>query len=423
MAGDKTENATAQRKKKAREQGDVVKSRDLNGALGMAAGVVALGMVAERFLWDWRQAYSRSLDMGIHSDLSLESGAVVNALMRASMLPSLIALGIVLAATLALALATGMAQTGGLRFYPESLQPKADRLNPVTNVKNVFSLRSSARLAKSLLPAALVMIVGAHWMERSVLSLPVLSMARIPAMFESQYQLLLAASGILLAWSALDYLVEWRSWEQRLKMSHQEMREEFKQTEGNPQIRSRIRSIQRQMRHRKLRADVAQATVVITNPTHYAVALDFDFETMQAPKVLAKGRNLVAQQMKEDARWAGVPIVENPPLARSLFRSVEPGQAIPRDLYATVAAILAFLYRQQMDEKMRAGEREREQHLRAHPDSGQTASAGGTTIMPFDPLTPGAMEEDATDESGVLDAVWDEKENGDEEMKNEGENA
>jgi flagellar biosynthetic protein FlhB len=121
----------------------------------------------------------------------------------------------------------------------------------VSNIKNVFSLRSTARLDKSLVPAALVMIVGAHWMERSVLSLPVLSLDRIPAMFESQYQLLLAASGILLAWSALDYLIEWRSWEQRLKMSHQEMREEFKQTEGNPQIRGRIRSIQRQMRNRK----------------------------------------------------------------------------------------------------------------------------------------------------------------------------
>jgi flagellar biosynthetic protein FlhB len=267
------------------------------------------------------------------------------------------------------------------------------------------------------------MVLGAHWMERSVLSLPVLSLDRIPAMFESQYQLLLATSGILLAWSALDYLVEWRSWEQRLRMSHQEMREEFKQTEGNPQIRGRIRSIQRQLRRRKLREDVARATVVITNPTHYAVALDFDFETMQAPKVLAKGRNLVAQQMKEEARWAGVPIVENPPLARSLFRSVEPGHAIPRDLYATVAAILAFLYRQQAEEKMRASEREREQQRRAHPETSQSASASGLAIASFDPMAQTTAEE-TIDSSDVLDAVWDEVENGEEEsMKDEGENA
>lgn len=413
MAGDKTEKASEQRKKKAREQGDIVKSQDLTGALGMAAGVVALGSVSQRFLWDWRDAYSRCLEMGTHLDLSLGSGAVVNSLMRASMLPSMTGLGIVFAAALVLALVTGTAQTGGLRFYPEMLQPKGNRLSPASNLKNVFSLRSSSRLGKSLVPAALVMILGAHWMERNVLSLPVLSLERIPAMFESQYQLLLAASGILLAWSALDYLIEWRSWEQRLKMSHQEMREEYKQNEGNPQVRGRIRSIQRQMRNRKLRADVSQATVVIVNPTHYAVALDFNFETMQAPRVLAKGRNLVALQMKEEARWAGVPIIENPPLARSLFRSVEPGQAIPRDLYATVAAILAFLYRQQTEDKMRAAEREQQQHSHANPQPDAPASATGFSP----PVNDGADEP-----SGVIDAVWDE-DMSDEDTNDKEENA
>ena len=185
-----------------------------------------------------------------------------------------------------------------------------------------------------------------------------LSLAQLPLLFESQYRLLLATSGILLCWSALDYVVEWRSWEQRLRMSKEDMRKEYKEMEGNPQIRGRIRSIQRQMRRRKLQADVSKASVVITNPTHYAVALEFNFETLQAPKVLAKGRNLMAERIKDEARWAGVPIVENPPLARSLFRSVEPGQSIPHDLYAAVAAILAFLYRQQVEEKMRASSRQ-----------------------------------------------------------------
>ena len=418
MAGDKTENATAQRKKKAREQGDIVRSRDLTSALGMAAGVLALGAVAERFLWDWREAYTRCLDMGTHFDLSLERGAVVNTLLRASLLPSLMVLGIILAATLALGLATGMAQTGGVQFYPQMLQLKGDRLNPVTNVKNVFSLRSASRLGKSLVPAAAVVILGAHWMERSVLSLPVLSLERIPAMFESQYQLLLAASGILLGWSALDYLIEWRSWEQRLKMSREEMRDEYKQTEGSPQIRGRIRSIQRQMRKRKLRADVAQATVLIVNPTHYAVALDFNFETMQAPKVLAKGRNLVAQQMKDEARWAGVPIVDNPPLARSLFRSVEPGQAIPRDLYAAVAAILAFLYRQQTEEKMRAAERERRQQQESHPAAASPASASEVVVVP---RADQSTTEDTAGSSDIVDAVWEEAENGEQDMHDKGE--
>ena len=255
------------------------------------------------------------------------------------------------------------------------MQPKFDRLSPASNLKNLFSLRSSTRLLKSLVPATLVMILGWNILQHTVLSLPVLSLAQLPLLFESQYRLLLATSGILLCWSALDYVVEWRSWEQRLRMSKEDMRKEYKEMEGNPQIRSRIRSIQRQMRRRKLQADVSKASVVITNPTHYAVALEFNFETLQAPKVLAKGRNLMAERIKDEARWAGVPIIENPPLARSLFRSVEPGQSIPHDLYAAVAAILAFLYRQQVEEKMRASAREQRQPQEA-------GACRGTTYRP-----------------------------------------
>jgi flagellar biosynthetic protein FlhB len=136
-------------------------------------------------------------------------------------------------------------------------------------------------------------------------------------------------------------------------MSRQDLRDEYKETEGNPQIRGRIRNLQRQMRRRKVKADVSKAAVVLTNPTHYAVALGFDFVTMEAPKLLAKGRNLLAEEIKAEARWAGVPIIENPPLARSLYRSVEAGQAIPVDLYAAVAAILAWLYRQRLESEMR----------------------------------------------------------------------
>ncbi len=356
--GDKTEKASPRQKQKARERGDMVHSRELTSAIGMGAGVLAIGMVTERFAMGWRAAYVHVLDLGSRQDLSLQNGAVVNDMVRASAYQTAFPVLVVMATILGVGLMVGMAQSGGLQFHGESLQPKFDRLSPATNLKNLFSLRASTRLLKSLVPATLVMILGWDILQHTVLALPVLSLVEMPLLFESQYRLLLATSGILLCWSAVDYVVEWRSWEQRLRMSKEDMRKEYKEMEGNPQIRSRIRSIQRQMRRRKLQADVAKATVVITNPTHYAVALEFNFETLQAPKVLAKGRNLMAARIKDEARWAGVPIVENPPLARSLFRSVEPGQSIPHDLYAAVAAILAFLYRQQVEEKMRAGARE-----------------------------------------------------------------
>ena len=140
-------------------------------------------------------------------------------------------------------------------------------------------------------------------------------------------------------------------------MSRQDLRDEYKETEGSPQIRGRIRNLQRQMRRRRVKADVSRAAVVLTNPTHYAVALGFDFVSMEAPKVMAKGRNLLAEEIKAEARWAGVPIIENPPLARSLYRTVEVGQAIPVEIYAAVAAILAYLYRQRVEAELRERQR------------------------------------------------------------------
>jgi len=369
MADDKTEKASPRRKQKARESGDIFQSRELTGALGMGAGVLAMGFLVERFALEWRASYLTSLDLGIHRDMSLRDGAVVSELVRVSALHLAIPVLLVLAATFAAAALTGMVQSGGVNFHGEAMQLKFERLLPATNLKNVFSVRAAARMLKSLVPAALVLLLGADVLEHSVLSMPVLSLEQLPILFQSQYRLLLAASGVLLCWSAIDYIVEWRSWERRLRMSREEMRQEYKEMEGNPQVRGRIRSIQRQMRRRKIKADVSRASVVITNPTHYAVALEFDFDTLQTPKVLTKGRNLMAAQIKEEARWAGVPIVENPPLARSLYRSVEPGQAIPHDLYAAVASILAFLYRQRVEERRKREKTKPEVRVAEQADS------------------------------------------------------
>ncbi len=392
MAGEKTEKASEHRKQEARKKGDIVRSRELTSALGTLAGVWVLGALAIPFTISWRGVLQQMLIYSTRSDLSRGDGSVMADLMRSCITPLWLPVGLVLAASLVATLGSGVAQSGGIQFNAEALAMKAERINPVTNLGNLFSLRSAARLAKSLIPAAMVLIAGVVAIEQDVISLPVLSLARIPALMHALYHLMLVASAIFLGWSALDYLVEWRSWEQRLRMSKDDMRDEYKQTEGNPQSRSRVRSIQRQMRKRKQEADIRTASVVIVNPTHYAVALSFDFDTMQAPKVLAKGRNLQAQKIKDTARWAGVPIIENPPLARSLYRSVEPGQSIPQDLYAAVAAILAFLYRQRMQEKMRAEEqqrareRSRQQHARARQQGSNGSQGSQESNVQQDPL-------------------------------------
>jgi flagellar biosynthetic protein FlhB len=129
-----------------------------------------------------------------------------------------------------------------------------------------------------------------------------------------------------------------------------------------------------------LRADVKKASVVITNPTHYAVALSFDMSTMEAPRVLAKGRDLLAAQIREEARWAGVPLVENPPLARSLYRSVEPGQSIPAELYAAVAAILAYLFRQETEERIRRAHEQRRRETAHSADFAPREASSGNAF-------------------------------------------
>jgi flagellar biosynthesis protein FlhB len=208
------------------------------------------------------------------------------------------------------------------------------------------------RLLKSLIPMSVLSIFGWIALKKITFGLPIMAKTRLPIAFSVVHGLALDAAWILLIWGCVDYIAEWRSWNNRLRMSKQEVREEMKDSLGNPLIKSRIRLIQRAMRKRKVKADLSDASVVITNPTHYAVALQFSFETMQAPIVLIKGRDLFAADIREEARWAGVPIVENPPLARTLYKSAEPGQSIPIELYSTVAGILAYLYRKDVEQRL-----------------------------------------------------------------------
>ncbi|MGA3130834.1 MAG: EscU/YscU/HrcU family type III secretion system export apparatus switch protein [Terracidiphilus sp.] len=352
MAGERTEQATQHRRDKARREGDILHSRELTAAAGTLAGVMALGALGGRTMEAWRGAFGGFLALSAPAHWEPATLEPTLIALRGLMLKVLTPPAIVMALVVLAALGVALAQTGGVSMHASAIAWKLDRINPISNIKNLFSLRAAARLAKSLIPAAFLAVFAVQRIAHQ-LSLPPFSTERLELLGEDVYGLLLAAAWLLFGWAAIDYLVEWQSRESRLKMSKQDMRDEYKETEGSPQIRGRIRNLQRQMRRRRVKADVAKAAVVLTNPTHYAVALSFDFVTMEAPKVLAKGRNLLAEEIKAEARWAGVPIVENPPLARSLYRTVEVGQAIPAELYAAVAAILAYLYRQRVEAELR----------------------------------------------------------------------
>ena len=368
MPGDRNEQASPHRREKARKDGDILHSRELSAAAGTLAGVLSLGFLGQKILDSFRSSFSAALDLGAPGNWEASTLQPTLLTIRRIGLSSLLPVGIVVGSIAAAASLAGILQTGGLQVNVGAIGFRIDRVNPVSNLKNLFSLRAASRLGKSMLPASLLAVFAVQRIARE-LTIPPFSVSRLDSLAEDIYGLLVAAAWLLLAWSLIDYVVEWRSRESRLMMSREEMKQEFKETEGSPQTRCRIRGLQRQMRRRKVRADVSKAAVILTNPTHYAVALGFDFIAMDAPKVLAKGRNLLAEEIKTEARWAGVPIIENPPLARSLYRTVEVGHAIPADLYAAVAAILAYLYRQRVEAEMR------ERRARQAAASGGTGSA------------------------------------------------
>lgn len=338
----KTEKATPRRRQKAREHGQVARSRDLIAGLGTLSAVVLVAWQIPACAADWRSLFRHALNSAAlrpeHLDIGWRNHLV---LFRG--------IGMIAGLSWLLACAGGLAQ-GGLIFAPAALAPSLGRLNPASRLEQLFSLAAVSRLMKSLLPTAAIIYIVAGTLSRDWGQLPALLHSSAPGvlaflgshLFEPAWK----SSLVLLVWSAADYLFErWRH-ENELKMSRQDLRDEFKETEGNPAVKIRIRRLQRQARRRRMLKDVERAAVVITNPTEFAIALEFNLQ-MEAPVVVAKGRSLLAQQIREIALWQGIPLVENPPLAHALYRAVEVGQAIPPKLYAVVAEILAAIWRAQ----------------------------------------------------------------------------
>ena len=217
MADKGTEQATPLRKKKARDRGDGVHSRELLSAMAMLGGVIMLGVLSNGFVSSFGKVYLESLrsatsvgGVGVQSGEQLLSSSV-----RQILLPALLPVGLILAASFAGALISGVAQSGGVQFHPASLEFKFAKLNVVTNLGNLFSLRSATRVAKSLVPAAVMVVLGWGALKALMIPMPVMSLMRLPATFSTAYGLALDAAWVTLAWSGLDYAIEWRSWRKK----------------------------------------------------------------------------------------------------------------------------------------------------------------------------------------------------------------
>jgi len=352
MAENRTEKPTPQRRRKARQKGQVARSRDFASALAWGGAIAVIAWQAPSVVRQWRGLLQNALEVSITQPLTPNGPA-----MFWSGVGVLSWTAPVMLTAWVLAVGSSLAQ-GGFVFAPEALAPKFERMSPVGKLKSMFSLTALSGLLKSLLPFAVVVWIAAAIVMRewhSFLNASYLGVAAFGNFVLTLiWEMLWKSVLVLVAWSGVDYLLVWRKLEGDLKMTKQELKQEVKESEGNPAIKGRIRRIQRQMRRRQMLRDAEKASVVITNPTHYAVALRYELD-MDAPVVVAKGRDLIAQQIKEVARWHGIAIMENPPLAQALYRTVELGQPIPAKLYTAVAEILAFVFRAQAQAKQARG--------------------------------------------------------------------
>jgi flagellar biosynthetic protein FlhB len=364
----KTEQATPQRQKKARESGQIARSREFPGALALGAAGAVLAWMAPMALSSWAVFYRSALNAGASGDFDANGPILFWGSIE--VLRNIVP---VLFGAMVVSAFAGFAQ-GGFNLAPKALAPKFDRFNPATRLGQIFSPIGLSNLLKSLVPVAAILWVSisalrGQWqfiVHSTALGIrPFFSLLGSMTMSIAWKSVL-----ILLAWSAVDYLLVWRKTQNDMKMTKQEVKQEVKESDGDPAIKRRVRQIQREMRKRQSLKAAETASVIITNPTHYAVALRYTTD-MSAPVVVAKGLNQLAEKIKQIGRDNSIPLIENRPLAQALYKSAEIGDTIPASLYHAVAEILAMIFRAEAELRRKDAER------RSRNASGQKTGPGG----------------------------------------------
>jgi flagellar biosynthetic protein FlhB len=341
---EKTEEATPKRKEDARKKGQVAKSTEISTAFIILAAFLALKMLGP-YIYEQLSAYMRLMFSHFSTaDFTIKMVYILMLNFGLVFLKTVLPLMLVV---LVISLAVNVLQVGFVLSF-ESLTPKLDRINPVSGFQRLFSLRSIVELVKSLLKIGIISYFVYRFIMKETAQVPSLMGADL--MDSLRYSGLLVADlaleigAVILVLAAMDYIYQWWEHNKSLRMSKQEVKEEFKQTEGNPQIKGKIKERQRAMAMRRMMQEVPKATAVVTNPTHFAVAIKYD-RNMAAPEVIAQGQDFLAELIKQVARENRVAVVENKPLARALYATVEVGDAIPPELYQAVAEVLAYVYR------------------------------------------------------------------------------
>lgn len=341
---EKTEEPTAKREEDARKKGDIARSKELNTVVVLMMGSMMIWMTGDRIIKGmWRV---------MESSFTIERSSLFDPLvtvnnLQLAMQEALMFVAPFLAAMVVAALAGPIAM-GGWSFSAEAFAPKASKMNPIEGFKRMFAMRSLIELVKSLLKFGLILgimalLVNIYLPEFIYLSQLPLEKALLRASDVMTMSFVILCSSLLLV-VAVDVPFSLWEYKKKLKMTLQEVKDEMKQTEGRPEVKGKIRQLQQEMSQGRMLEAVPQADVIVTNPTHFAVALKYEDGGSGAPIVVAKGADLMAAQIRNIGVGNGVTLVSAPPLARALFFTTEIDQEVPKGLYLAVAQVLAYVY-------------------------------------------------------------------------------
>jgi flagellar biosynthesis protein FlhB len=342
---ERTEEATQQRREDFRKRGQVAQTRELGSVLMLLSSALVLWFLGRFFLQQISDLVTQSIgSFLLDAARSGDYKPAVHFMIKKAVM--------VLAPLLGMLAVMSVAATVvqvGLLNNEEALEFKFEKLNPVAGFQRIFSLRSLVEGFKSVLKLCLVIAVVTVMVKDQIVQVPTLVALSVNQLMIFMGDLtvrLLAGVGVMMGvLAAADYFFQRWELEKQMRMTKQEVKEEHKSREGDPMIKARIRRIQREMANKRMMADVPKADVIITNPTHIACALRYDPMTMAAPQLVAKGADAVAEKIKEIARQHNVPVMENKPLARTIFKTLKIGHTVPRELFTAVAQVLSYVYK------------------------------------------------------------------------------
>ncbi len=347
FAGEKTEKATPKRKKEAREKGQVLQSKEINSAFILLFVFLTLQLSGSYIYKNILKFTKLTYEKLVQTEGLFTVGEV-----NRTMIDMIIITSKVVAPMMGIAFLIGMicsyTQIGFL-FTTKSLKFDLNRINPINGFKKIFSKKSLVELFKSLIKIGVVGYITFSYLfkqSKKLLNLLDMELTQISIfLLQTTINVAIRAAVVLIILAILDYVYQSWEYENELKMSKQEVKEEYKQMEGDPLLKSKIKEKQRQISMRRMMQDIPKADVIITNPTHYAIAVRYDSDVDSAPCILAKGKDLIAFNIRKVAKENDIPLVENKPLARTLYYNLDIGDLVPPDLYQAVAEVLAYVYK------------------------------------------------------------------------------